>query len=55
MSMMSAGLSGYRGETAVAVGISAITDSNKIIWKMGASADSRSNIGGAVSVGYQWK
>ncbi|WP_434058419.1 YadA-like family protein [Acinetobacter bereziniae] len=55
MSMMSAGLSGYRGETAVAVGISAITDSNKIIWKMGASADSRSNIGGAISVGYQWK
>nr|WP_228134810.1 YadA-like family protein [Acinetobacter bereziniae] len=55
MSMMSAGLSGYRGETAVAVGISAISDSNKIIWKMGASADSRSNIGGAVSVGYQWK
>ncbi|MBJ9955353.1 YadA-like family protein, partial [Acinetobacter baumannii] len=55
MSMMSAGLSGYRGETAVAVGISAITDSNKIVWKMGASADSRSNIGGAVSVGYQWK
>ncbi|MCX5466675.1 ESPR-type extended signal peptide-containing protein [Acinetobacter nematophilus] len=55
MSMMSAGLSGYRGETAVAVGISAITESNKIVWKMGASADSRSNIGGAVSVGYQWK
>ncbi|MCU4313555.1 YadA-like family protein [Acinetobacter bereziniae] len=55
MSMMSAGVSGYRGETAVAVGISAISDSNKIIWKMGASADSRSNIGGAVSVGYQWK
>nr|WP_151803790.1 YadA-like family protein [Acinetobacter bereziniae] len=55
MSMLSAGLSGYRGETAVAVGISAISDSNKIIWKMGASADSRSNIGGAVSVGYQWK
>lgn len=55
MSMVSAGVSGYRGETAVAIGVSAITDSNKIVWKMGASADSRSNIGGAVSMGYQWK
>ena len=55
MSMVSAGVSGYRGETAVAIGVSAITDSNKIVWKMGASADSRSNIGGAVYMGYQWK
>ncbi|MEN8282760.1 YadA family autotransporter adhesin [Acinetobacter gerneri] len=55
MSMISAGVGGYRGETAVAVGVSAITDSNKYVWKMGASADSRSNISGAVSVGYQWK
>ncbi|MCF9034618.1 YadA-like family protein, partial [Acinetobacter nectaris] len=55
MSMVSAGLGGYRGEGAVSVGVSAITDSNKYIWKFGASADTRSNVSGAVSVGYQWK
>ncbi|SDB91166.1 YadA-like family protein, partial [Acinetobacter boissieri] len=53
-SMVSAGISGYRGEGAVAVGVSAITDSNKYVWKMGATADTRSNISGAMSVGYQW-
>uniref|UniRef100_UPI0022B99B99 YadA C-terminal domain-containing protein n=1 Tax=Acinetobacter sp. HY1485 TaxID=2970918 RepID=UPI0022B99B99 len=55
LSMVSAGLGGYKGEGAIAVGASAITDNNKYIWKLGASADSRSNVGGAVSVGYQWK
>ncbi|MCF9000304.1 YadA-like family protein, partial [Acinetobacter nectaris] len=55
MSMVSAGIGGYRGEGAVSVGVSAITDSNKYIWKFGASADTRSNVSGAVSVGYQWK
>ncbi|MBF7683525.1 YadA-like family protein, partial [Acinetobacter sp. B5B] len=53
-SMVSAGISGYRGEGAVAVGVSAITDSNKYVWKFGASADTRSNVSGAASVGYQW-
>ncbi|MCF9035490.1 YadA-like family protein [Acinetobacter nectaris] len=55
MSMVSAGVGGYRGEGAVSVGVSAITDSNKYIWKFGASADTRSNVSGAISVGYQWK
>ena len=55
MSMVSAGASGYSGQTAIAIGVSGITDSNKIIWKMGGTADSKSNVGGAISFGYQWK
>ena len=55
MSMISASASGYSGQSAIAIGVSGISDSNRIIWKMGGSADSRSNIGGAVSLGYQWK
>ena len=55
MSMVSAGASGYSGQSAIAIGVSGITDSNKIIWKMGGTADSKSNVGGAISVGYQWK
>ncbi|HFG7030755.1 TPA: YadA-like family protein, partial [Acinetobacter baumannii] len=53
--MISAGIASYQGQNAVAVGISATSESNQVIWKFAGTADSRSNVGGAVSVGYQWK
>lgn len=53
-SMVSAGVSGYGGERAVSIGVSAISDNNKYVWKFGGTADTRSNVSGAISVGYQW-
>ncbi|HCA5183392.1 TPA: YadA-like family protein, partial [Acinetobacter baumannii] len=53
--MVSAGIASYQGQSAVAVGVSATSESNKVIWKFAGTADSRNNVGGAISMGYQWK
>ncbi|HCV3190493.1 TPA: YadA-like family protein, partial [Acinetobacter baumannii] len=52
--MISAGVSGYNGEGAVSFGVSTITEDNKYVIKLGGTADTRSNVSGSVSFGYQW-
>ncbi|WP_171260443.1 YadA-like family protein, partial [Acinetobacter baumannii] len=52
--MISAGVSGYNGEGAVSFGLSTITEDNKYVIKVGGTADTRSNVSGSVSVGFQW-
>lgn len=52
--MISAGVSGYNGEGAVSFGLSTITEDNKYVINVGGTADTRSNVSGPVSVGFQW-
>ncbi|RPE80728.1 trimeric autotransporter adhesin, partial [Vespertiliibacter pulmonis] len=53
-SMVSAGVGTYRGQSAVAVGYSRLSDNGKIGIKFSANTNSRGNMGAAASVGYQW-
>lgn len=53
--MVSMGVGTFQGESAIAVGFSAVTDDQKYVFKFGGSADSRNNVSGAASVGFQWK
>ncbi|MFU2077365.1 MULTISPECIES: YadA C-terminal domain-containing protein [Avibacterium] len=48
------GTTSYRNQSAVAVGVSRVSDNQKIVIKLGASANTRKDyiVGGAV--GYQW-
>ncbi|MCX3034118.1 YadA C-terminal domain-containing protein [Acinetobacter baumannii] len=52
--MISAGVSSYNGEGTVSFGVSTITEDNKYVIKVGGTADTRSNVSGSVSFGYQW-
>ena len=53
-SMTSAGLGNFRGEQALAVGVSHITKDGKWVTKLQGSADSDGDVGVSVGVGYQW-
>ena len=53
-SMVSVGTGTYRGETAVAVGYSRLSDNGKLGVKFAASTNSRGGAGASASVGYQW-
>ena len=53
-SMLSAGAGTYRGESAVAVGYSRLSDNGKFGVRFSANANSRGDAGAAASVGYQW-
>ncbi|OBX11292.1 hypothetical protein QV09_02885 [Gallibacterium salpingitidis] len=44
----------YRGEQAVAVGVSRISDNGKMILKLTGSHNSGGDLSGSVGVGYQW-
>ncbi|MCW9716375.1 YadA-like family protein [Avibacterium sp. 21-594] len=44
----------YRGENAIAVGASRISDNGKVILKLTGSSNSRGDLSGSVGVGYQW-
>ncbi|MBV7433551.1 YadA-like family protein [Cardiobacteriaceae bacterium TAE3-ERU3] len=52
-SMISASAGTYRGETAIAIGVSSISDNGKWILKGTANAN-RNDLGVSVGVGYQW-
>lgn len=52
--MVAMGGSVYRGATAVAAGVSSISDNGKWILKGTVSGNSRGHFGGTVGVGYQW-
>ena len=53
-SMLSAGGGTYEGQSAVAVGLSTMTDNGRWIIKGQVSGNTQGDVGGAVGVGYQW-
>ncbi|MFJ1339260.1 YadA-like family protein [Pseudomonas caricapapayae] len=53
-SMASAGASTFRGQGAVAVGVSRISDNGKWVTKMQGSTTTQGDLGVSVGVGYQW-
>ncbi|WP_165957273.1 YadA family autotransporter adhesin [Pseudomonas sp. H9] len=53
-SMTSVGLGNFRGQGALAVGVSKITDNGKWVIKLQGSATSQGESGVAAGVGYQW-
>ncbi len=52
--MVSAAIGTYHGETALAVGLSAISDNGKWVVKGALTQDTADNTGGSLGVGYQW-
>uniref|UniRef100_UPI002615C76D YadA-like family protein n=1 Tax=Halomonas sp. TaxID=1486246 RepID=UPI002615C76D len=53
-SMFSAGGGYYNGESAVAVGVSRLSDNGRWVVKANATGDSQSNFGAGVGVGWHW-
>ncbi|EOM3171270.1 YadA family autotransporter adhesin, partial [Escherichia coli] len=53
-SLMGLGVGGYGGESAVAIGVSRISDNGKLIMKMNAGQNSRGNFSVGAGVGWQW-
>ena len=53
-SMLAAGAASFRGESALAVGMSSITDNGRWVTKFTGSANSRGQVGVSVGAGYQW-
>ncbi|WP_245853813.1 YadA-like family protein [Necropsobacter massiliensis] len=53
-SMVSAGAGAYRGESAVAIGYSRLSDNGKMGVKFSINTNTRGDTGAAASIGYQW-
>ncbi|MNN82127.1 Adhesin YadA precursor [compost metagenome] len=53
-SMAAAGVGTYRGQGALAVGVSRISDNGKWVTKMQGSTTTEGDVGVSVGVGYQW-
>lgn len=53
-SMVAAGVGSYKGQSAVSVGYSRLSDNGKIGVKLMLNTNSRGDSGAAASVGYQW-
>ena len=53
-SMVAAGAGTYKGESAVAVGYSRLSDNGKVGIKFSVNTNTRGDSGAAASVGYQW-
>ncbi|MFZ3388311.1 YadA-like family protein [Buttiauxella gaviniae] len=53
-SMVSMGGGTYQGESAVALGVSTISDNGKWVTKLSGTTTSQGDLGAAVGVGYQW-
>ena len=53
-SMVAAGAGTYKGESAVAVGYSRLSDNGKVGIKFSVNTNTRGDAGAAASVGYQW-
>ena len=52
--MVSAAGGTYKGETAIALGVSRISDNGKVVLKLTGNANSRGDVGASVGAGYQW-
>ncbi|MDR5860678.1 hypothetical protein FZZ93_07575 [Halomonas eurihalina] len=53
-SMVSAGAGTYSGESAVAVGVSRLSDNGRWAVKLNASGDSQGNFGTGIGAGFHW-
>ncbi|VEH66327.1 autotransporter adhesin [Rodentibacter pneumotropicus] len=53
-SMVSAGVGTYKGEGAISVGYSRLSDNGKVGIKFSVNTNSRGDAGAAASMGYQW-
>ncbi|WP_166635098.1 YadA family autotransporter adhesin [Mesocricetibacter intestinalis] len=49
------GVGNFKGENAVAVGYSKLSDNNKIIFKVSGAASTRGDLNVGAGIGYQWK
>jgi len=52
--MLAAGVAGYEGQSAIALGFSSISDNGKWVMKFTGSANSRGNVGVSAGAGFQW-
>ena len=53
-SMVAAAAGTFKGQNALAVGYSSISDNGKLIWKAQANLNSRADVGVGVGIGYLW-
>ncbi|EEV7679272.1 hemagglutinin, partial [Escherichia coli] len=53
-SLMGLGVGGYGGESAIAIGVSRISDNGKVIMKLNAGQNTRGNFSVGAGVGWQW-
>lgn len=53
-SMVVAAAGTFKGQNALAVGYSSISDNGKLIWKAQANLNSRADVGASVGIGYLW-
>ncbi|ADO49708.1 YadA-like family protein [[Enterobacter] lignolyticus] len=53
-SMVGLGGGTYQGQSAVALGVSTISDNGKWVTKLSGTTNSKGDVGAAVGVGYQW-
>ncbi|HAV9700046.1 TPA: hemagglutinin [Escherichia coli] len=53
-SLMGMGVGGYGGESAIAIGVSRISDNGKMIMKLNAGQNTRGNFSVGAGVGWQW-
>ncbi|MBS0426391.1 MAG: YadA-like family protein, partial [Proteobacteria bacterium] len=53
-SMVAAGAASFKGQTAIAIGLSKISDNGKWVTKITGSANTRGDVGVSVGAGYQW-
>lgn len=53
-SMVAAGAASFKGQTAIAIGLSKISDNGKWVTKITGSANTRGDVGVAIGAGYQW-
>ena len=53
-SMLGGGIATYNGESAVAVGLSRVSDNGRWVMKINGTADTQGNAGGSVGAGFQF-
>nr|WP_284040965.1 YadA C-terminal domain-containing protein [Pasteurella multocida] len=44
----------YKGQNAIALGMSRISDNGKVIIKLTGNTNSRGDFGASIGAGYQW-
>ncbi|WP_171407581.1 YadA C-terminal domain-containing protein [Acinetobacter tianfuensis] len=55
LSMLSAGVGTWESEQGFAVGFSGVSDNNKYVYKLAATANTEGDFGAGLSIGWQWK
>ena len=53
-SMASVSASGYRGEAALAIGVSTMAQGGRWVYRIGGTVNSRGSFGATVGAGFHW-